>query len=144
MICNPKRSDIVKYFYLSEPSFVAIYHSNKIDHVELGFEPITDRVIKLIQNSKDPNFFKNKGVVKESKLAGQNPESQDQNRVRSPPNEESRTVSYKDSPGSISENGKFSEKHIFDKFLNEVFSIIQNEGFCTGMIFLWKMKISSD
>lgn len=68
MASKVKKSDLSKYFYLREPSFVAFYDGKS--SIELPYERDREKMMGLISKCKDPKFYRpsNKQVqlVKES------------------------------------------------------------------------------
>jgi hypothetical protein len=133
VFCSPKKSDLVKYFYLTDPPFLAFYHPNKIDHVELAFEPQADHVTRLLRKAREPLFFKQKGA--EGKAAAQPAEEPRPTRQSHANNDESKPTSSKGSPGSVSENGfRNPASYVLEKHLDDLLVHVQADRVCSGTL----------
>lgn len=131
VFCAPKKSDLAKYFYLAEPPFLAFYHPNKVDHVELAFEPSAEHVARLLRRAKDPLFFKQKTL--DAKAAVSPGEESRPARPSLANIDESKPTSSKGSPGSVSESGlRNPASYVLEKHLDELLVLVQAEHVCSG------------
>lgn len=109
-----KKSDLTKYFYLREPSFIAFFDGKNT--IELSYERDREKIMTLLEKCKDAKFYK------------------PTNRPVSNLKDSNNQVSSKASSVKSNNSPKSSAFQMLEKYMDEIIKKLREEKVCRSSL----------